>query len=119
MNGTTRSPRSRPSCSGAARLNAGRVNAPHGFSGASASMTERSLKVDEVAELLQVSRWFVYDHGDELGLVKIGGANRYRVDQVEAYIAGRLARAAGSRPPAAPLLSAQARVSRGRTRRVP
>lgn len=44
------------------------------------------LKVDQVAGLLNVSRWFVYDHGDDLGLVKIGGANRYRLDRVEEYI---------------------------------
>jgi hypothetical protein len=48
------------------------------------------LKVEQVAALLNVSRWFVYDHGADLGLVKIGGANRYRLDRIEEYIAKEL-----------------------------
>jgi hypothetical protein len=45
-------------------------------------MTEQLLTVGQVADQLQVSRWFVYDHGDELGLVKIGGRNRYQAERV-------------------------------------
>jgi hypothetical protein len=45
------------------------------------------LTVDQVAERLQTSRWFVYAHGQELGLVKVGGANRYLPERVDAYIA--------------------------------
>jgi predicted DNA-binding transcriptional regulator AlpA len=55
------------------------------------------LRVEDVAELLNVSRWFVYDHGEELGLVKIGGSNRYRLERVEAYIAA--CAAASEQPP--------------------
>jgi hypothetical protein len=44
------------------------------------------LTVGQVAELLQVSRWFVYTHGEELGLVKLGGANRYLRERVEGYV---------------------------------
>ncbi len=47
------------------------------------------LTVDQVAEALQVSRWFVYDHGPELGLKKVGGANRYLRETVEGYLAER------------------------------
>jgi hypothetical protein len=45
------------------------------------------LTVEEVAERLRTSRWFVYSHGQELGLVKVGGANRYLPERVDAYIA--------------------------------
>lgn len=48
------------------------------------------LTVPQVAELLGVSRWFVYDHGPELGLVKVGGANRYLRERVEGYLTGQL-----------------------------
>ncbi len=78
------------------------------------------LTVDQVADLLQVSRWFVYDHGDELGLVKIGGSNRYLPERVERYLAERQ-----SRRPAAPTSPAvrterrAQRTPRKRTRRVP
>jgi hypothetical protein len=54
-------------------------------------MTRPLLTLDEVATLLRVSKWFVYDHGDELGLVKVGGKNCYQPDRVEAYIASRSA----------------------------
>jgi hypothetical protein len=76
------------------------------------------LKVEEVAALLNVSRWFVYDHGDELGLVKIGGANRYRLDRVEEYIARQLDEPVRpvTRPAQRPLPT---RASRARSRRVP
>ncbi len=57
------------------------------MSARSTAARKRLLKVDEVATLLNVSRWFVYDHGAELGLVKIGGLNRYRRDRVDASIA--------------------------------
>ncbi len=49
------------------------------------------LTVGQVAEWLQTSKWFVYDHGLDLGLVKIGGANRYRAEIVEAYVERRSA----------------------------
>jgi len=38
-----------------------------------------------------MSVWFVYDHGDELGKVKVGGANRYLAEAVERYVAERVA----------------------------
>lgn len=76
------------------------------------------LRVEQVAALLNVSRWFVYDHGEELGLVKIGGANRYRLDRIEEYVAGRL-----DDPVSVPsLLNGRVSprvVSRRRSRRVP
>ncbi len=47
-------------------------------------MTERRfLTAAEVAEQLGMSVWFVYDHGVELGKVKIGGSNRYLAERVE------------------------------------
>jgi hypothetical protein len=51
----------------------------------------------QVAARLGVSVWFVYDHGQELGLVKVGGANRYRPEVVEAFVER------GSRPAAVPV----------------
>jgi hypothetical protein len=56
----------------------------------------------EVAELLNVSKWFVYDHGEELGLVKIGGANRYRRTVLDAFLGAPAETAAAAprrRPP--------------------
>ncbi len=49
-------------------------------------MMDRLLTVDQVAEMLAVSKWYVYDHGVELGLVKVGGCNRYRQEAIEAYL---------------------------------
>ncbi len=54
-------------------------------------MNRPLLTLDEVATLLRVSKWFIYDHGDELGLVKVGGKNCYQADRVEAYIERRSA----------------------------
>ena len=55
------------------------------------------LSAKQVAARLGVSVWFVYDHGAELGLVKLGGANRYRPEAVEAYVEER------SRPTSVPV----------------
>ncbi len=44
------------------------------------------LTAEQVAERLAMSIWFVYDHGAELGKVKIGGSNRYLAERVERYI---------------------------------
>jgi predicted DNA-binding transcriptional regulator AlpA len=62
--------------------------------------TQGLLKVEDVAALLNVSRWFVYDHGEELGLVKIGGANRYLRERVEQYIASSAAKLEPPKPAA-------------------
>ncbi len=82
------------------------------------SLARQLLTVAEVAALLHVSRWFVYDHGVELGLVKIGGANRYRLEAVEEYIAARVA-AASSQPRPAPRPTARVGRPRRRSRRIP
>ena len=58
---------------------------------------DQLLTATQVAELLNVSKWFVYDHGDELGLVKVGAANRYRRSALEAYLG-----ASSGASPAAP-----------------
>lgn len=60
------------------------------------------LTVTEVAAVLHVSCWFVYEHGEELGLVKVGGANRYDQEAVERYIAQRSCTTAESAPTSAP-----------------
>jgi len=81
------------------------------------------LTVKEVAERISMSRWFVYSHGRELGLVKFGGSNRYRLDRVDEYVAQRLActveepPTAASPPPSAPLPRRESRPSK--RRRVP
>jgi len=81
------------------------------------------LTVDEVATRLGMSKWFVHSHGDELGLVKFGGANRYRADRVGAYLAERLRRLDAEAPSAPPPELAPVRrkpeIRRGRKRRVP
>ena len=80
------------------------------------------LTVDEVATRLGMSRWFVYSHGDDLGLVKFGGANRYRADRVEAYLAERLAgdvETPHSAPPAPAPAHHKGENRRARRRRVP
>jgi predicted DNA-binding transcriptional regulator AlpA len=43
------------------------------------------LTTEEVAELLQVSKWWVYDHGAELGRVDLGGRHRYLRERVEEW----------------------------------
>jgi predicted DNA-binding transcriptional regulator AlpA len=73
------------------------------------------LTVEQVARLLQVSRWFVYEHGEELGLVKLGGANRYLRERVENYLAEQ---GAPRSPPAKAIRRTQ-RQRRKRQRRVP
>jgi excisionase family DNA binding protein len=82
------------------------------------------LTVDEVARRLGMSRWFVYSHGHELGLVKFGGANRYRSDRVDAYLAERLTTAPEQAIPPEPVATSpspapKAPARRGRRRRVP
>jgi excisionase family DNA binding protein len=57
------------------------------------------LTVGQVAELLNVSKWFVYDHGHELGLVKVGGANRYRRSAVNEFLEAPAERAREVRRP--------------------
>jgi hypothetical protein len=96
-----------------------RTPAPSGSSLTSQKPGPRFLTVQEVADRLGMSPWFVYDHGDELGLVKFGGANRYREDRVDEYLAERLK--AGERAPestpASPLTSAPRRQASPRNRR--
>jgi len=62
----------------------------------------RFLTAAEVAEQLGMSVWFVYDHGAELGKVKIGGANRYLADQVERYVEERAGHVEAAAPVPAP-----------------
>jgi excisionase family DNA binding protein len=53
------------------------------------------LRVEEVATLLDVSTDFVYEHGAELGAVRLGrgrGAVRFDPAEVDAYIASRRVR---------------------------
>ncbi len=38
------------------------------------------LTTAEAAELLRVSEWWIYMHGEELGVRKVGGRNRYPVE---------------------------------------
>lgn len=86
------------------------------------------LTVEQVAETLQVSKWFVYDHPEELGLVKLGRSNRYSRQRVEEFVSERAARSAPSVASSPPSLHAvpelrstlQGRASpRVRPRRVP
>lgn len=49
--------------------------------------SSRLLTARQVADLLAVDPTFVYRHPLELGLVKVGGANRYRAERVEAFVA--------------------------------
>ncbi len=72
------------------------------------------LTVQQVAEALQVSRWFVYDHGPELGLRKVGGANRYLRETVEGYLAERTTCA----PPPSPITAPRREPGRKPARRV-
>jgi predicted DNA-binding transcriptional regulator AlpA len=64
------------------------------------------LTVEQVAELLQVSRWWVYDHGAELGRVKLGDGPRAPVrflrERVADYLARRAEGAASVAEPARP-----------------
>lgn len=46
------------------------------------------LTVPEVAERLNVSRHTVYKLKGAIGYVKVGGAVRFRPEDVEAYVAG-------------------------------
>ena len=63
-------------------------------------MTEPSLLIttDEVARLLQVSKWWVYDHGPELGRIEGMRPHRYLRERVEEYVRERAARPPGSSP---------------------
>lgn len=49
-------------------------------------MTDRLMTVDEVADVLHVSRSTVYRIGDLLPRLKIEGAVRFRPADVEAYV---------------------------------
>lgn len=51
--------------------------------------TPMLLTARQVAELLQISLAFVYENPKELGLVKVGGANRYPREALDAYVARR------------------------------
>ena len=55
------------------------------------------LTTEQVAELLQVSRWWVYDHGHELGRIEGMRPHRYLRERVEEYVRERAAR-----PPSPP-----------------
>lgn len=61
------------------------------------------LTVEQVADLLQVSRWWIYDHGRELGLIKLGSVNRYPRQRVEEYVAERIAEVEAPSSPPAPV----------------
>lgn len=74
------------------------------------------LTVGQVAELLQVSRWFVYTHGEELGLIKVGGANRYLRGRVEQYLTER---ATAGLPRESPSRRRARSLPRRHSRRVP
>lgn len=87
-------------------------------------MTESPLLLttEQVAQLLQVSRWWVYDHGDELGRLEGMRPHRYLRERVEEFVRER------ARPAASPVASLRAvpravsspqAASRPRPRRVP
>lgn len=77
----------------------------------------RLLTPEQVAERLVMSVWWVYDHPRELGLVKIGGANRYRADRVDQYLDEQLSKAEPPADPPAPRPSAARRQKSRRNRR--
>ena len=82
------------------------------------------LTTEQVAELLQVSRWWVYDHGAELGRIEGMRPHRYLRERVEGYVRDRAARPAGvqSRTPSlrpVPTTDSPRAASRPRPRRVP
>lgn len=53
----------------------------------------RFLTAGQVGELLNVSKWWAFDHQAQLGAVKFGRAVRFPRERVEAYIAERVAEA--------------------------
>ena len=69
-------------------------------------MSPLLLTTSQVAALLQVSRWWVYDHGEDLGRVDLGGRHRYLRERVEEYLLER-----ASRPPERRVTSASPRQS--------
>src|SRR5437879_2031911 len=48
-------------------------------------MPNQLLKAQHAAEILGMSVWFVYDHADELGGVKMGRAVRFKEQRVLEY----------------------------------
>jgi excisionase family DNA binding protein len=56
------------------------------------------LTVDEVADILRVSRRTVYDLKRKIGYCRIGGAIRFREEDVEAFISESVC-AVGDRKP--------------------
>jgi hypothetical protein len=86
------------------------------FSFVDAGQSSIVLTVGQVAELLQVSRWFVYTHGEELGLIKVGDANRYLRRRVEQYLTDR---GTAGRPRESPSTRRARNLPRRHSRRVP
>jgi excisionase family DNA binding protein len=79
----------------------------------------RFLTVEQVAERFGVSRWWVYDHADELGRVKFGAAVRFPVAAVDEYEAERLEEAARASSRPVSVGHRQPRSPRNARRRVP
>lgn len=50
------------------------------------SSIERLLTVDQVAEVLQVARIFVYRHAAEMGAIKVGRHLRFNSQAVEKWL---------------------------------
>jgi len=74
--------------------------------GRSPSPSPLLLTTRDVAALLQVSKWWVYAHGADLGRVDLGGRHRYLRERVEEYLLER-----ASRPPERRVTSASPRQS--------
>ena len=82
------------------------------------------LTTEQVAQLLQVSRWWVYDHGAELGRIEGMRPHRYLRERVEEYVRERAARPTPTSRAPSPLRSVPTArgprpASRPRPRRVP
>jgi hypothetical protein len=75
----------------------------------------RLLDAEELARHLGVTRWWVYQHADELGAIRIGGGPRARL-RFDVTVAKAALDSARGRPPA---LTEAPYGSRTRRRRVP
>ena len=49
-------------------------------------VVHRMMTVREVAAYLQMSTDFVYENANEIGGVKLGGAWRFRLERIDAYL---------------------------------
>lgn len=85
------------------------------------------LTTEQVAQLLQVSRWWVYDHGVELGRIEGMRPHRYPRERVEEYVRERASQSTPSARPspppthlrAVPTSEPRSTARRRRPRRVP